>query len=671
MPQDEIARVGLDPRGYVKGAAKIKSTTKSVTGSFSKLGSAARNVGGLIATYFGARAIGSALQAYAVQEQAVAKLENALRAMGRAVPTKELTDFASQLQREGVFGDEVIIEAQALLATYREISDEAMPEATRVAVDLAAQFGISMRSAAKVVGQAALGMTGELSRYGISLSEEAKKSKDFGLIIRDIKTQVDGANKALAATATGALKQFGNTVGDINEEFGEKLAPSIVNLTQSLVKNRDAIVGALTAIASVIGLVAEGYAAAAGWAKEFYDWVRKAMGIKPEGSLQDQLAVVEGKIAELESEKPSRSRGPDVIFNELVTLRGEAAILRKQLENAEKAGVLQKKKAEIAKAKRAEADAAKARVDSGEYGGLLDEPGLELASVAGETAAGLGKDRSGSGSALYDRERDMRAGQQGVPNADELRERMEERLRLIEEEKAQQAALLGDASMAVGATPEQMEEWVALYEEYGLRMSDLRQAQSDKEIDLILKEMEQRKAAKEAEVANQMALRVLSDQMLAHRSKTLQKMGKILSVFQDENIQRILELIPAKQGEAIASGTAEASKAPWFIQPLVLASTLLGIASAFSSIKNFADGGFVPGGPPYNDRILAALTPGEYVVPRDQANEMRRGGTGIDYEKLGDVLVAKLEGARITAEIGDRAVEQLQTDFERDERSNL
>jgi|TARA_B110000211_G_C14092771_1_gene560198 hypothetical protein len=66
-----------------------------------------------------------------------------------------------------------------------------------------------------------------------------------------------------------------------------------------------------------------------------------------------------------------------------------------------------------------------------------------------------------------------------------------------------------------------------------------------------------------------------------------------------------------------------------------------GIGSAWDSATDwmgFADGGIVPGGPPYTDRIPAMLTPGEEVIPRSQVNQ---GGVGsVEVQALLKELIA-------------------------------
>jgi len=49
----------------------------------------------------------------------------------------------------------------------------------------------------------------------------------------------------------------------------------------------------------------------------------------------------------------------------------------------------------------------------------------------------------------------------------------------------------------------------------------------------------------------------------------------------------------------------------------------------FSNFFKFSEGGMVPGGAPYTDRIPAMLTPGEMVVPRNKVKDNSMGSTNI------------------------------------------
>ena len=59
-----------------------------------------------------------------------------------------------------------------------------------------------------------------------------------------------------------------------------------------------------------------------------------------------------------------------------------------------------------------------------------------------------------------------------------------------------------------------------------------------------------------------------------------------------------------------------------------MGSKLGGLFSMGRSILGFADGGVVPGGAPYTDRVPTMLTPGEVVVPRSKVGQ-QSGNTSI------------------------------------------
>ena len=97
-----------------KGAGKSEKQVKGVSGA---LGGLAKQAGIAAAAYFGTRAllngIKSSIDLFAKQELAEKKLEVAL---GRT--SNMLLSQASALQQSTMFGDEAIIEAQALIGSF-------------------------------------------------------------------------------------------------------------------------------------------------------------------------------------------------------------------------------------------------------------------------------------------------------------------------------------------------------------------------------------------------------------------------------------------------------------------------------------------------------------------------------------------------------------------------
>lgn len=240
----EITTLGI--RVTTKGTAKAKKEIKSIGAVGDKIKKALGTflVGGVAIS--GAR---KAIKAFKMQEQAVAKLNASIKSMNRVTPklSSNLQDLATQIQRQGIIGDEALLEGASFLTTYSAITDDLLPRTMRIMSDFAAKMGGNTVQAANLLGKASMGLTGELSRMGITLSREAKTSKNFKLILSEIEEQVKGMNKALAATDTGKLSQVSNAFGDLQEVLGKEivshLAPILVGITNEALNAKIALDG--------------------------------------------------------------------------------------------------------------------------------------------------------------------------------------------------------------------------------------------------------------------------------------------------------------------------------------------------------------------------------------------------------------------------------------------
>lgn len=238
-------------RGLDRGLAKTKKKIKRFVGDVSgiKTGIAAALGGVALGAVFS-----KSLSAWKQQEQALASLQAANESMGRSSVnlTRDMTLLASQLQAEGIIGDESIIQGQSFLSTFSQIPDELLPRATRAMVDLMAKTGKTGAGAANMIGKAAMGQSGALKIAGITLSsttlkaikaeQAVQKMADkagisldgmgnngnvFKLILSDIESQIGGTNKALGKTASGGIQQFNNGLGDMFEILGQIISIGI------------------------------------------------------------------------------------------------------------------------------------------------------------------------------------------------------------------------------------------------------------------------------------------------------------------------------------------------------------------------------------------------------------------------------------------------------------
>lgn len=104
--------------------------------------------------------------------------------------------------------------------------------------------------------------------------------------------------------------------------------------------------------------------------------------------------------------------------------------------------------------------------------------------------------------------------------------------------------------------------------------------------------------------------------------------GEFLSLFGTvmqgiaEIIPQIATLVTAKEAEAVASGTASASQAPWFMVIPTIASVVGSIIGIFASIGSFADGGIIAGSTTLGDMNIARVNGGEMILNGTQQKRL-------------------------------------------------
>tara|TARA_R100001509_G_scaffold165036_1_gene144829 strand:+ start:2426 stop:4531 length:2106 start_codon:yes stop_codon:yes gene_type:complete len=186
---------------------------------------------------------------YRTQEQAERKLETALTSTSYAagVSADELKNLASELQSVSTFGDEAIIEAQALLLTFTKIGRDVFPQATESILNMSAALGTDLKSSTVMLGKALndpiAGVTA-LTRAGVQLTEtqkeQIKTQTELGnvanaqkIILKELEVQFGGQARA-TAEGTGRFIQLSNTLGDVAETIGKHLVPPLSNLARIL-----------------------------------------------------------------------------------------------------------------------------------------------------------------------------------------------------------------------------------------------------------------------------------------------------------------------------------------------------------------------------------------------------------------------------------------------------
>ena len=153
------------------------------------------------------------------QEKAEKKLEAAI-----GKNTKALINQAAALQQVTVFGDEAIINAQALIGAYTD-DEEALKKATEATLDLAAAKGMDLNTAADLVGKSLGSSTNALARYGVEVTGVVGSAKRL---------------ESLTTNVSRVVEQLKNAFGDANEILGDAFAPAIKLMAKQMKEGAEA-----------------------------------------------------------------------------------------------------------------------------------------------------------------------------------------------------------------------------------------------------------------------------------------------------------------------------------------------------------------------------------------------------------------------------------------------
>lgn len=241
------ATAGRNLGGIEREAKRASSGIAGMAGSLKGLLVAA---GAVTALYKGFSLLSESLKLYGVQEGAIAQVEARIKSTGGAAgqTSEQLQRIASSLQGVTTIGDEATLEMQALLLAFTKIKGDEFELATERVLDMSQAMGTDLKSSAIQVGKALndpIRGISALSRAGVQFSESQRASikslVEMGdtagaqrVILQELETQFGGAARAARETLPGALTAAGNALGDVQEEIGKGLAPTIAFLAERL-----------------------------------------------------------------------------------------------------------------------------------------------------------------------------------------------------------------------------------------------------------------------------------------------------------------------------------------------------------------------------------------------------------------------------------------------------
>ena len=136
----------------------------------------------------------------------------------------DLAEYAGELQKATVYGDETILQAMSL-GMNMGIQGGQIKQAAKAAIGLAAAYNLDLNTSMKLIAKANSGSTAALQHYGITLDKTKSQTEQFNELLKKGADSFALA-EAQAQTTGGRIQQMSNAWGDLKETIGE----FIVNL---------------------------------------------------------------------------------------------------------------------------------------------------------------------------------------------------------------------------------------------------------------------------------------------------------------------------------------------------------------------------------------------------------------------------------------------------------
>lgn len=185
------------------------------------------------------RSIGAFQDSQKVMAQTEAVLRSTKGAAG--VTAEEISNLAGRLQRMTGISDETVQSAENMLLTFTNIGSKVFPDATKTVLDMSVALGQDTKNSAIQLGKALNdpinGVTA-LRRVGVTFTESQKEQirafQESGqlmeaqkLVLKELQTEFGGSAEAAGKTFAGQLSILKESVGNLEEKFGELLANAI------------------------------------------------------------------------------------------------------------------------------------------------------------------------------------------------------------------------------------------------------------------------------------------------------------------------------------------------------------------------------------------------------------------------------------------------------------
>ena len=195
----------------------------------------------------------AAMEDAAAQEHLSGVLERTAGATQKQIAATE--DWISGISRAtGVADDQLRPALEKIVTATGDVTKG--QEYLQAALDISAASGKDLDTVSVAIAKGYTGQTAALSKLVPGLSEAAKSSKDFGVIMAELGDKTGGAMADSAETAAGKMKILSNQTAELQESLGMALIPAVEMILPLLSKFADFAAENTTAIKILIGVVA-------------------------------------------------------------------------------------------------------------------------------------------------------------------------------------------------------------------------------------------------------------------------------------------------------------------------------------------------------------------------------------------------------------------------------
>jgi|GEM_PF-5738476 len=118
-----------------------------------------------------------------------------------------------------------LTKVQEKLVTFGRLSEDQINQLLPVIVNFAAQTGKSMDEATQGILSAFEGNGRAMKQYGIELKKDEGFAVNYGIVMDQLASKVDGAAQVFQDSAAGALATYSKNIKELQEDIGKELLP--------------------------------------------------------------------------------------------------------------------------------------------------------------------------------------------------------------------------------------------------------------------------------------------------------------------------------------------------------------------------------------------------------------------------------------------------------------